>query len=139
MKRALRIIRDIMIVAVALLVIFGLNGCRQSDKVNYNIREDADNFKIRTRVIALNTRTNDALFEVEGLISIADDADGDLNVTIKTDEDNYKLFYAHLSKDVTYTCIQIDGKNEDPYAYNITFFPVREVIEHGLVNIKTTD
>ena len=139
MKKATKILKIAMIVMIVLLMIFGLNGCRQSDKVNYNIREDADNFKIRRRVIALNTRTNDALFEVEGLISIADDADGDLNVTIKTDEDTYKLFYAHLSKDVTYTCIQIDGKNEDPYAYNITFFPAREVIEHGLVNIKTTD
>ena len=138
-KRIAKIIGIIVVVGLALLLVFGLNGCvREVAHVNCNIQKDADNFKIRRRVVALNTRTNEPLFEVEGLISINDDSDGDLNVTIKTDG-GYKLFYAHLSKDVTYTSIQLDANDADPYAYNIVFFPARDVIEHGLVNIKTTD
>lgn len=138
-KRIAKIIGIIVVVGLALLLVFGLNGCaREVAHVNYNIQKDADNFEIRRRVVALNTRTNEPLFEVEGLISINDDSDGDLNVTIKTDG-GYKLFYAHLSDDVTYTSIQLDANDADPYAYNIVFFPARDVIEHGLVNIKTTD
>lgn len=134
-----KVLGIIILIALALLILLGLNGCsREVEHVNYNIQKDADNFEIRRRVVALNTRTNEPLFEVEGLISINDDSDGDLNVTIKT-QDGYKLFYAHLSKDVTYTSIQLDANDADPYAYNIVFFPARDVIEHGLVNIKTTD
>ncbi len=121
------------------LMMILLLGCTKADKVNYNIRTDADNFLVRRKVIALNTRTNEALFEVEGLISINSDSDGDLNVTIKTGEDEYKLFYAHLSDDVTYTCVQVEPDNVTPYAYEISFFPAKEVIEHGLVDFKSSE
>lgn len=117
----------------SLLLCVFMCGCREADRVNFNIREDADNFKVRRRVVAINTRTNDALFEVEGLISIHSDSDGDLNVTIQTGPEEYKLFYAHLSDDVTYTAIQLEPIKETPYAYVISFFPPKEVIEHGLL------
>lgn len=66
-----------------------LTGCSKASRANWNIRQEANNFNVRRRVVALNTRTNDALFSVEGLISIDTDEDGDLNVTIKTGEDSY--------------------------------------------------
>lgn len=122
-----------------IFTIFCLCGCTKAERVNYNIRLDADNFTIKRRVVALNTRTNEALFTVEGLISISSDADGDLNVTIKTGEDEYKLFYAHLSEDVTYTSIQLESDNVTPYAYNISFFPAKEVLQHGLVDFVSSE
>lgn len=138
-KKFLNWLAAVMIIALLLILVLGLNGCAKSDRVNYNIKHDADNFKVRRRVVALNTRTNEALFEVEGLISISTDSDGDLNVTIQTDSNSYKLFYAHLSDDVTYTCIQLSEEDVDPYAYSIQFFPPIEVIQHGLVNVDSTD
>lgn len=116
-----------------------LAGCSKAGRANWNIRQEANNFTVRRRVVALNTRTNDALFSVEGLISIDTDEDGDLNVTIQTGEDSYQLFYAHLSDDVTYTSIQLDESEVSPYAYEIKFFPAREVIESGLVKLQSTD
>ena len=56
-----------------------------------------------------------------------------------TGKDKYKLFYAHLSKDVTYTSIQTDSVKENPYGYKITFFPAKETIEHGLINVEDTN
>lgn len=70
---------------------------------------------------------------------IARDEDGDLNVTIKTGKGKYKLFYAHLSNDVTYTCIQTEAKKENPYAYDIQFFPAKEIIENGIIDIKSSE
>ena len=116
-----------------------LVGCQESDTANHNLRVDANNFKISRKVVALNTRTNEPLFSVEGKISIETDSDGDLNVTIKTGKDKYKLFYAHLSKDVTYTSIQTDSVKENPYGYKITCFPAKETIEHGLINVEDTN
>ena len=86
---------------VALSTLLMLTGCQKSFVANYNIKNDANNFKIRRKVVALNTRTDETLFSVEGYISIDTDDDGDLNVTIRTGEDEYKLFYAHLSDDRT--------------------------------------
>lgn len=138
-SKLLKVIGVVLIAGVVILLVFGLNGCSKASRVDWNTRMDADNFRVKRRVIALNTRTNEALFEVEGYISLTTDTDGDLNVIIKTGDDEYKLFYAHLSDDVTYTSVQIDSKKEDPYAYDIQFFPSDEVIRHGLVNVKSTD
>ena len=116
-----------------------LTGCEKSDKVNYNIRREANNFNIYRRVVAINTRLNETLFTVEGYISVCVDGDGDLNVTIQTGEEEFKLFYAHLGNDVTYTVIQIEPSSVTPYAYNISFFPAKEVLEHGLFDIVTSE
>lgn len=115
------------------------SGCSKADRVNWNIRQEADNFHTYRRVIAINTRTNETLFSVEGYISIDIDYDGDLNVTIQTGEDEYKLFYAHLGNDVTYTCLQLEPTSTTPYAYNISFFPTKEMIEHGLLDVVSSE
>ena len=124
--------------AIMALIMF-LTGCEKSDRVNYNIRKEADNFNIYRRVVAINTRLNETLFAVEGYISVNVDGDGDLNVTIQTGEEEFKLFYAHLGNDVTYTVIQIEPSSVTPYAYNISFFPAKEVLEHGLFDIVSSE
>lgn len=116
-----------------------LTGCEKSDRVNYNIRREANNFNVYRRVVAINTRLNETLFAVEGYISVDVDSDGDLNVTIQTGEEEFKLFYAHLGNDVTYTVIQIEPSSVTPYAYNISFFPAREVLEHGLFDVTSSE
>ena len=69
---------------------------------------------------------------LRGKISLDRDEDGDLNSNNQNWKRKvYKLFYAHLSNDVTYTCIQTEAKKENPYAYDIQFFPAKEVIENG--------
>lgn len=131
--------KKILCAILGMTMCLGLAGCQESDTANHNLRVDANNFKISRKVVALNTRTNEPLFSVEGKISIETDSDGDLNVTIKTGKDKYKLFYAHLSKDVTYTSIQTDSVKENPYGYKITFFPAKETIEHGMINVEDTN
>lgn len=116
-----------------------LTGCEKSDRVNYNIRREANNFNVYRRVVAINTRLNETLFAVEGYISVNVDGDGDLNVTIQTGEEEFKLFYAHLGNDVTYTVIQIEPSSVTPYAYNISFFPAREILEHGLFDVTSSE
>lgn len=126
-------------VFLAIMLLLTMAGCEKSDRVNYNIRREANNFNIYRRVVAINTRLNETLFAVEGYISVAVDADGDLNVTIQTGEEEFKLFYAHLGNDVTYTVIQTEPANVTPYAYNISFFPAKEMLEHGLLDIVSSE
>jgi len=123
----------------AVVVAIMLVGCTKADTVTYNIKKEADNFNVRRKVVAINTRTNDPLFTVEGNLSISVDGDGDLNVTIQTGEEEYKLFYAHLSDTVTYTCVQMDAIEANPYQYEISYFPPKEVFMHGLVDLTESD
>ena len=123
----------------AVLLMFCLVGCEKSDRVNFNIRREANNFNIYRRVVAINTRLNETLFAVEGYISVNVDSDGDLNVTIQTGAEEFKLFYAHLGNDVTYTVIQTEPASVTPYAYNISFFPAKEVLEHGLIDVVSSE
>ena len=134
-----KIANAIFLLITAVLIILMLTGCEKSDRVNFNIRREANNFNVYRRVVAINTRLNETLFAVEGYISINVDSDGDLNVTIQTGEEDFKLFYAHLGNDVTYTVIQTEPVDVTPYAYNISFFPAKEVLEHGLFDITSTE
>lgn len=134
-----KIANAIFLLITAVLIILMLTGCEKSDRVNFNIRREANNFNVYRRVVAINTRLNETLFAVEGYISINVDSDGDLNVTIQTGEEDFKLFYAHLGNDVTYTVIQTEPIDVTPYAYNISFFPAKEVLEHGLFDITSTE
>ena len=134
-----KIANAMFLLITAALIILMLTGCEKSDRVNFNIRREANNFNVYRRVVAINTRLNETLFAVEGYISINVDSDGDLNVTIQTGEEDFKLFYAHLGNDVTYTVIQTEPIDVTPYAYNISFFPAKEVLEHGLFDITTTE
>lgn len=47
-----KIIAWMLVIAALVFVVLGLNGCSQSERVNYNIRQDANNFKVRRRVVA---------------------------------------------------------------------------------------
>ena len=132
------IVKKLLLAAILATAITTV-GCEKSDRVNYNIRREANNFNIYRRVVAINTRLNETLFAVEGYISVAVDTDGDLNVTIQTGEDEFRLFYAHLGDDVTYTVIQTEPVDVTPYAYNISFFPAKEVLTHGLIDFVPSD
>ena len=124
---------------VLLSLLFVLVGCRESEMASYNLKRDADYFNVYRKVTAINTWTDTPLFSVEGYISIDVDGDGDLNVTIKTGHEEYKLFYAHLSSNVTYTCEQIDSSKVTGYAYEVTWFPSIENLQHGLIDAVTED
>ena len=83
--------KKLLLSVLTVLLLLTVTGCRESDKVNYNLKKDADYFNIRRRVTSINTWTGDILFCVEGYISISSDEDGDLNVTIKTGENECQL------------------------------------------------
>ena len=135
-NRGRRIMRKFLTILCLLII---LCGCREAEKASYNLRRDADYFNVYRRVTAINTWTDTPLFSVEGYISITVDDDGDLNVTIKTGHEEYKLFYAHLSANVTYTCEQVDSSHVTGYAYEITWFPSIENLMHGFVDGVTED
>lgn len=112
-----------------LSIVILLTGCRQSQKVSYNLRRQADDFNIRRRITIINTWTDKVLLQMEGLISISVDDDGDLNIVTEYDEDKYTLQYIHLSDHIPYLTEQISTPTDvSKYAYEIVLYPMKTVL-----------
>ena len=109
-----------------LLVVFiGLIGCStDADLASYNLSKDADMFKIIRRVVFYNGITGEYILSVEGRCSInVDNVDKQLELTVKTGENEYKKHFLGLSDNVTYFAEQMESSNVDVYHYKVIFKP----------------
>jgi hypothetical protein len=130
--------KKIIAIMLMLALSLALTACTsQSDKVTYNLRREAEEFNVRRRITVMNTRTDTALMQITGLLSIDTDSDGDLNITIEKAPGEYVLNYAHLSQDTTYIVEQIETKEVSKYQYEIIFYPKNLVC--GWFDYKISD
>ena len=113
--------------AAALSTALALTGCSAADAASSNISQDSDNFRVHRRVVFVNGITDEYLLEIEGLCSIKDSADdnskGQLEVTCKVGDDQYKKHFLGLSDNVTYVVEQLEPSTEDVYHYKVVFRP----------------
>lgn len=129
--------KKIILVLVLIIALVFLSSCRQADTVRHNLKREADDFNIRRRITVLNTRTDTPMMQITGLLSIDVDKDGDLNITIEKEPNQFVLNYAHLSQDTTYIVEQIETKEVNKYQYEIKFYPTQLI--SGFLDIKLSD
>ena len=130
--------KKITLIVMMVLMVLALASCStQSETVRYNLKREADDFNVRRRITVLNTRTDTAMMQITGLLSIDVDGDGDLNIAIEKAPGEYVLNYAHLSQDTTYIVEQIETMEVSKYQYEIKFYPSR--IISGWYDIRLTD
>lgn len=129
--------RVIFLVIFLITALLLLSSCRQADIVQSNIKREADDFNVRRRITVLNTRTDKAMMQITGLLSINVDSDGDLNIVIEKSPNEFVLNYAHLSQDTTYIVEQVETKEVNKYKYEIKFYPTQ--IISGWLDVKFND
>lgn len=116
--------KKIAAAAAALLVLFVLAGCRQADRVSYNISKEADNFNVIRRLTVLNARTDKPMFELVAAFSIeVDHEDNQLEVVCQTGPSEYKKHFIGLNEWTLYVIEDITGAEVDPYHYEVNFLP----------------
>lgn len=127
MKRMLKsknIATAIGITIGILLIIFGLTGCTDADIASQNVSKEADQFKVKRRIVFINLRHDSYLFEIIGNCSIkTDSSDNQLEVICKVGEDKYQKHFLYLSNETTYTVEQLDYSEVSKYDYEIVFKP----------------
>jgi len=107
------------IAAVSMLV-----GCTDADIASHNLSKAADNFEVNRRVVFYNGITDSYMLTIEGLCSLGNsDSQGQLTVTCKTGEREFKKHFLGLSDNVTYFVEQIDAANVSTYHYRVVFKP----------------
>jgi hypothetical protein len=107
-----------------LVSVFCLMGCvDDSAVVNRNLDRDEQNFREYRRVVFYNGITGDYILQVEGYMSLNIDTDGDLVVTVKTEDGKYLKHYLGLSDNVTYFSESLDPRYVSDKQYKVIFKP----------------
>jgi hypothetical protein len=100
-----------------------LAGCSSdADVASSNLSKDAEQFKIQRRVVFFNGITDTYLLSIEGRCSIEDDG-GQLEVTCKLGDNQFKKHFLGLSDNVSYFVEQMDAADVSTDHYKVIFKP----------------
>lgn len=108
----------VMVVAMVLVV-----GCRQSEKVSYNVSQEADNFNVVRRVVVTNVRTDKVMFEVIGRISLDTSNSEKLVVIAETADGVYKKHFVNMTTWNMYVVEDLEGAKVNEYKYEVNYMP----------------
>ena len=96
-------------------------GCSDAATVNENLSKQADRFECERRVTVYNARTDLVILEIEGYMSISNNAHNELVVTVKVGPNEFKKNYVYLNEYTMYVVEDITGTHTDPYHYKLYF------------------
>lgn len=114
--------KKILVVGAIALAGLGLTGCvSDAGKASQNLSTAADNFEVQRMIVGVNGITDEVLFSVEGRCSM--ERDGDLVVTCKHGDDDYRKHYLGLSDNVTFVSTQLEGIDVSVYHTRIILKP----------------
>lgn len=115
-------VKRIMAIVAAVMVVV-LSGCRESDRVAYNISKEADNFNVYRRLTVINARTDTVLLTMEGTFALQNNSTSELEVVAEVGEGKYQKHYVYLNEYTLYVVEDISGADVDQYHYEINFLP----------------
>lgn len=98
-------------------------GCRQNWYASYNVSKEADNFNVCRRITVINSRTDAIIYELEGVFSLSNGYNNELEVICQTGENEYKKHFIYLTNTVLYVVEDMSGADVSPYHYEVTFYP----------------
>jgi len=120
MKKTVKVIALMLVFAFSAVV---FAGCRQADRVAYNVSKEADSFRVTRKLTVLNVRSDKIIMELSGTFSIANNATNELEVICMIGPNEYKKHYVYLNDWTVYTVEDISGADVDPYKYELIFNP----------------
>ena len=116
--------KKIAVLVISVIVMMMLTGCRESEKVSYNVSKEADYFNVVRRVAVINTIDGTPLFECVGRISVDTDTENKLVILVEVGEKKYKKHIIGLNTATTmYVLEDIKGADVDKYTYELNYNP----------------
>jgi len=115
--------RVLLLLIILMTILLGSCG-RPAERASYNLSRSADSFEIPRRLIVLNLRANDVIFQMQGNFSISTNSDKELVVTGMDENNNlYKHFIYLPHTEVTYIVEQIAPASISRFKYELRFNP----------------
>lgn len=116
--------KRIFAICMLLTIVISMSGCyRQAERAKYNVKKEADNFNVERRLTVINARTDKPILEIIGYFSLSNNSTNELEITLETDKNVYKVDYVYLNEWTIYTVEDISGAHVDPYHYEVNFLP----------------
>jgi len=117
-------LRSLVLIAVGFLVSVCSIGCVSDAYVaRANLERSEQNFEVFRRVVFYNGINGEYILTIEGRLAIIVDEDGDLVVTVKTNDGTYLKHYLGLSDNVTYFSEQLQASAVSTQNYRVIFKP----------------
>ena len=123
MRKAAEVILIVIAIILIALLCVNLTSCSQADKVSYNVSREADSFGVCRKITVINSRTDTIIYELEGIFSINNSVNNELEIICRTGESEYKKHFIYLTDTVLYVVEDMQGADVSPYHYKITFYP----------------
>ena len=114
--------KAIVLVGLSMLMLVGC-GIPDAVVVRNNLEIAEQNFEVYRRVVFYNGITGEYILTIEGRLAIIVDQDGDLVVTVKTDDGTYLKHYLGLSDNVTYFSEALASNAVSDKHYKVVFKP----------------
>lgn len=115
------------LIALAAVIPMALSGCTTADTVNHNLSKEANEFNVYRRITVTNARTDTVMLQAEGYMSLSNNNENELVVTIKTGADRYYKDYIYLNDWTCYVMEQTEPNSTDKYHYELVFYPERAI------------
>ena len=115
----------IVAIMMAGMMAVGLAGCSTADTVNANLSKEANEFNVYRKITVTNARTDTIMLQAEGYMSLNNNSNNELVVTIRTGEDEYYKDYIYLNDWTCYVMEQTEPNGTDKYHYELVFYPER--------------
>lgn len=110
--------------ALALVTILGLSACSDAEVASRNVSKEAEQFRVRRRIVFYNSLQDVYILQIEGNCSIElTDEYHMLEVICKIGKNTFQKHFLGLSDNVTYSVEQLDFSEVSQYRYEIIFKP----------------
>lgn len=126
MKNTVKVISITVFWVVFLAIVaMSVTGCRQSNRVSYNISKQADNFNVTRRLTVFNMRTDKCIMQMTGKMSIQNEGNNEISVIVEVDRKKniYQKHLIYLNEWTMYTVEDVTGAAVSRYAYEVEFMP----------------
>lgn len=120
MKNVLRI----LIMAVLIIVcLAAFAGCRQSERVAYNISKEADAFNVQRKITVINARTDTIMLELTGTFSLKNNNSSELEIICELEDGTYQKHFIYLNEYTLYVVEDISNTEVSKYYYELNILP----------------
>ena len=112
-----------ILAAMLALALMCTTGCREANRVSYNVSKEADSFNVVRRITVFNLRSDKVLWQMTGNFSTQYDG-SELDVLVELPDGTYAKHFFELDSDwTTYIIEDLSGTDVTPYAYELNFLP----------------
>lgn len=115
--------KKFFVIVVAIVMLFALSGCRESERVSHNISQQADNFNVTRKLTVVNVRNDTVLYELIGNFAMTNEGNNELSVISEVAEGQYKKDFIYLNEWTTYIVQDVSGAYVDQYHYEVNILP----------------